>query len=78
MEWQPIETAPYHGKPLLLWAERNGFRGKPRMVVGRWYSECARWYITGCGPTTFSEQWLDECTPSHWMPLPEPPKAENK
>lgn len=73
MEWQPIETAPRDGTAIFVWATREGWRDNPRMVAARWYHSANSWYVYGCGPTKHSEQWLDSCNPTHWMPLPPPP-----
>ena len=73
-EWQPIETAPKDGIAVLLYAEREGWEGMPRIVCGLYGGLGPRWTIYGCGPTRHGEQWLDTCVPTHWMPLPEPPK----
>jgi hypothetical protein len=70
MEWQPIETAPIetfnkerwfmaHSEPLLLWL--GGY-----ITLGSYhYTERGkgRW-----------QNHLGNCKPSHWMPLPPPPK----
>lgn len=76
MDWQPIETAPKDGTYILVWSEREGWRGNPRMVCATWEpSGTGAWAIYGAGPTRHSEQWLDRgIIPTHWMPLPEPPK----
>ncbi len=63
--WHPIETAPKDGRYILLW----GTDGEPfRMTIGSWLwgekwmpMESDRFYVT---------------QPSHWMALPEPPKAD--
>jgi hypothetical protein len=76
-DWQPIETAPMEGSFVLLtggkfcsnW-EKN--QPKPDFVIGRWEND-PRWEgdwiiyydLTGCG------RYYD---PTHWMPLPQPPK----
>lgn len=85
-EWQDIKTAPKDGTIIILaelfdnqWLDepcwiigtaqyiidpdRHSYRGKPKMV----------WYVPG---TLQDEQGgYDEfCNPTHWMPLPEPPK----
>lgn len=70
--WQPIETAPKDGAAFLLAsfivpseeAARNGSRAFWDIAIGRPYgTKLDRW--TGILGTT----------PSHWMPLPEPPCA---
>lgn len=67
MEWQPIETAPKDGTNILLFIPE--WRPEYQRVVGHW------------GRSFFGEKWFDNvgmkalsCRPSHWMPLPEPPK----
>lgn len=59
-EWQRIETAPKDGQHFL--AFRNGS-----------YFNCW-WHDNGYG----EQYWMDECdsepNPTHWMPLPSPPK----
>ena len=81
-EWQPIETAPKDGTIVfgyfslddgshflseIMWV-KNGEMvcggGKDDVLVGpqAWFSLLAR----------------REVSPTHWMPLPEPPKQEAK
>ena len=63
MEWQPIETAPCDGTRVLL----AGCSGLVR--------EC-RWdYFLGWSDPVYREWSFDE-KPTHWMPLPEPPKGD--
>lgn len=67
MEWQPIETAPKDGTPVLVFVPRDRFvavmQYKPRhngdKIGGDWAED-------------LGEQFW-RFTPSHWMPLPEPP-----
>lgn len=59
-EWQPIETAPRKGKPLLLCNKNQG-----NVMAVAWWSVHQYWKYTGGGVF-----WQ----PTHWMPLPEPPK----
>ncbi len=65
-EWQPIETAPKDGSVILLW--------------GRYWSDSQGWF-----PAPLQGQWNRDrweavwrysfgVRPTHWMPLPEPPK----
>lgn len=61
-DWQPIETAPMVNRRdvLLCRASKGG-----RAMVGYW-SEPQNVWITAPGGWKFE--------PTHWMPLPEPPK----
>jgi hypothetical protein len=74
MDWQPIETAPKDGTEVLL--VRNGsFR-----QIGSWRKPCqqADGYRVNDGEPCWvgysAEKRVPE--PTHWMPLPEPPKGE--
>lgn len=73
MEWQPIETAPKDGTPIIVgnsagpWVARycavfqSGYRPENPwqcMMLNRWHM-----------PRHASS------VPTHWMPLPEPPDA---
>jgi hypothetical protein len=69
-EWQSIETAPKDRKILIL--------GKDYVSVGKWDSnefaknpkphfKSERGYLHG-------KRWELDNQPTHWMPLPEPPK----
>ena len=57
-EWQPIETAPMDGTDVLVWCGGPMFIAC--MEVGRWFFD----------RTDHSVKPL----PTHWMPLPLPPK----
>ncbi len=63
--WQPIETAPKNGLPILV--------GHAQAVFDAWWSEDAAGWTDGStdnydDPVTFK--------PTHWMPLPRPPQHE--
>ena len=67
--WQPIETAPKDGTPILIY-EPPYFDATPHAT-----------YV--CSWDTYKEAWVEhsgECyaqyEPTHWMPLPEPPTQE--
>lgn len=64
-EWQPIETAPKRGD-VLLWFDNCVHEGcwirKQREFVEGWY-----W-------AGYSERPTGPLYPTHWMPLPDPPK----
>lgn len=67
-EWQPIETAPKDGSPVLLGSEGGGW-------VEQGYYEAdtpsrGGWYMTN---THWTDATDGEIHPSAWMPLPSPP-----
>ena len=59
MEWQPIETAPKDGTPILGFAD-----GKQAIVEWLEY-----WKLCVWGSFADDGKWW----PTHWMPLPPPP-----
>lgn len=68
--WQPIETAPKDGTVVLVFAPDAS---EPRVFTAQFND-----YGEG------GADWFDACdcaslpilaTPTHWMPLPEPPAA---
>lgn len=64
MTWQPIETAPKDGTRILSYSDQEGV-------------QCISWWRDG------DTSWSEWCSPdgytvfdpTHWMPLPEPPRA---
>lgn len=67
MGWQPIETAPKDGSGFIGWwpESKNMPYGFTWWLTGwpwadQWYRTDHRQYAVG--------------QPTHWMPLPEPPK----
>ena len=66
-EWQPIETAPKDGTEVLVWSEHGGVES------AYWEAGCyghSGWTIYQIR-TEIAEP---DFPPTHWMPLPEPPK----
>jgi len=60
MTWQPIETAPKDGTSVLVYDEGI-------IVISHWIGESddmLGWWDNG----------IMDPSPTHWMPLPEPPK----
>lgn len=69
--WMPIETAPKKGKILLVapWLMKDD--PPTQVAYGRWYSgDKPCWVYDGYSFSTPNHQ------PTHWMPLPEPPKEK--
>jgi hypothetical protein len=77
-EWQPIATAPKDGRRVLVYAPEWGDITCGEYHTNRERDDRGRFQAGGWA------YWLamDEdyrssyCHPTHWMPLPEPPKAE--
>jgi hypothetical protein len=64
MTWQPIETAPKYGESILL-------GNADEVAEGFWTGK--KWVLVG------GDYWNVRAfynQPTHWMPLPEPPKEE--
>jgi hypothetical protein len=61
-EWQPIETAPKDGTDILVWMFGNS------MAVVFYDDNLDHPWHTMDGPAYHKE------APTHWMPVPEPPK----
>lgn len=75
-EWQPIATAPKEdAKKLLVWSADG---------LGIWYRDL--YYTEGIGRdySPGMSGWVDEegaaryDSPTHWMPLPDPPSEADK
>ena len=59
-EWQPIETAPMDGTPLLLWG---------------WNDVQVGWFCNDRDDDReWINADYDDLAPTHWMPLPAPPQ----
>lgn len=72
MEWQPIKTAPKDGT---VFAALSFVGKEPYVTAGnfeKWESET----LIGFHDHNASEWFEDpDFWPTHWMPLPEPPKT---
>lgn len=71
-DWQPIETAPKDGTRILLLGKEYG---EPKVSIGA-YQDNKVWSdessTTDDGYGWYGhDNWSP--TPTHWMPLPEPP-----
>ena len=75
MDWQPIETAPRDGTPILIFDptksshdQIDGLRfDDARYAIGYWrvWKENGEW-MWGNRNSAYN-------SPTHWMPLPDPP-----
>lgn len=64
-QWMDIISAPRDGTRILA---TNGYE----VEKIRW--QRGIWVIRNCSDPFYDEEW-DEHTPTHWMPLPKPPKG---
>lgn len=64
--WQPIATAPKDGTLILCAGEFCG--------PGDWVMKMGYWSEAEEGWCLFGGSWK----PTHWMPLPAPPKTEER
>ena len=70
-QWKPIETAPNDGRHILLFWNGEQEIGWYNQIKGKWDS----WEdVCGC-PAAHEEDYPD---PTHWMPLPTPPKGDKE
>lgn len=65
-EWQPIETAPLNKWVLLYWPHWSDLP-----VIGRYVRHRSRIVMHWQSDQIISDEGA---APTHWMPLPEPPK----
>lgn len=85
-DWQPIETAPKDGTEVLLWRRDSGvFLGRwiaPEEFMNE--VEMNQALLDGEEDRAESDWFyadflyggrVTDGTPTHWMPLPEPPKG---
>ena len=82
-EWQPIETAPRDGTWILATRKGEEFfkcRWMTAYTLAEEYGGSACDYIQACWDDgDIQTCWDDgdnEATPTHWMPLPDPPEVE--
>lgn len=72
--WQPIETAPKDGTPILVWAKGSWSIAHLSRV-----RSSGEWIAMAAGDEAIRHQYEngDEdyvvVVPTHWMPLPDPP-----
>lgn len=68
--WQPIETAPKDGTPLVMFA-RYIHATASIVVIASWIESYGTWVNQ-----SFSSNPIQEVVPSHWMPRPEFPASD--
>lgn len=68
MDWQPIETAPKDGTPILVYLPKMQFNS--HLHVATYHPNLT--VIGGCFDFDLP------CKPTHWMPLPNPPTKDKQ
>lgn len=72
-EWQPIETAPRDGTDILVWSEILEELGNQSFGKLHAIARC----VGGCWDVSHTCYYsVEAVNPTHWMPLPTPPKEE--
>lgn len=77
-DWQPIQTAPKDGTWVDLWAvdwNDNGKRIPNCIWDDKWLTFIFPDYFPALDDCVDVFVKDDEYVPTHWMPIPEPPKA---
>ncbi len=69
-EWQPIDAAPKDRRILAYGIV--GFESSLGIATVRWNDTYGEW---NCDPNECSEYSPEKCELTHWMPLPDRPKA---
>jgi hypothetical protein len=78
MTWQPIETAPKDGTPVLVFSPHAPFSDPTNIIVAKfdtWRSDPNGEYSwwSYCESVLADISGQIEPEPTHWMPLPPPP-----
>lgn len=68
MNWQPIETAPKDGNAIWAYQGNNYHQCQMKWIEGEGY---ALWVYVD---EVLSDVEASPQQPTHWMPLPPPPK----
>lgn len=68
--WQPMDSAPRDGTPLLLFARSK--RATASVVLVGWFGGDDLGWIEGC----FTPNNPVGIVPTAWMPLPDPPAQD--
>jgi hypothetical protein len=68
MNWQPIKTAPSEVEVLVF---GKSIMNEDVMTVAKLHGEWGWWDVAG----VYGFDVDIDFKPTHWMPLPEPPKA---
>lgn len=71
-DWQPIETAPRDGRPILIWQPDKAYQ--PQRNYDDWRYAIGYWR-TDEKIGSWGNRNSAVVTPTYWMPLPPPPRG---
>ena len=76
MKWQPIESAPKDGTRIMVGNEHGAWVAEWRPVYQSGYRPADPWASAMLNHEHMRDGGgvLRHSPPTHWMPLPEPPK----
>lgn len=77
MEWRPIDTAPIDGTIVWLYCSDNVQR-EGWFETGRNFDQPFNDWTSGWETQGEYDVGYNSISPTHWMPLPEPPATEDK
>ena len=74
MNWQPIDTYQIPVFDPALWYKS----GPSLLVFNGYFTVIAKYGYTKTGKGRFIDHFGRNCTPTHWMPMPEPPATDRE
>lgn len=77
-EWQPIETAPKDGTPILVFSPYEKRDEPTNIIVARYGTANGEEFWDYCEEMLSNVSGEIDPSPTHWMPLPPPPKGGEK
>jgi hypothetical protein len=72
-EWQPIKTLPRDGRYVIVYRPLAMETGDETFTITKTLSKGSTATVSPQGVKHWTARW---CHPTHWMPLPEPPKID--
>lgn len=73
MEWQPIETAPKDGTPILVFSPYADISEPTNIIVAKYGKHADETWWEPCENLIRDAIGCVDPAPTHWMPLPKPP-----
>ena len=77
-QWQPIETAPKDGTPILVFSPYEVRTEPTNVIVAKFERHGSQEWWGYCENLIADVQGMIDPEPTHWMPLPSPPLPERE